>query len=122
MIKNELLGAEELDIDFSYPDDYVAFLPNMEEIDNTSWWLIGTSKGFFLSCFKFLNVELKNEKLLIPFAKSDTMNVLACFDLEKKIYFYELEKREGLTGVDWDKINYLENFSEWLDRVKSGRL
>lgn len=122
IIRNELLGAEELDINFSCPDEYVEFLPRLEELDDTSWWLIGTSKGFFLSCFNFLNVELKSEKNLIPFAKSDAMNILACFDLDKKTYFYELEKRQELKGVDWDKIYYLEDFSEWLGRVKNGKL
>jgi len=120
MIKNELLAAEELDIDFSYPDDYVAFLPHMEEIDNTSWWLIGRSKGFFEICFRLLNVTMGSKKLLVPFAKSDTMNVLACFDESHKVYFHINE--DDLADIDWSCVNHLENFSEWLDRVKSGRL
>ncbi len=120
MIKNELLGAEELNINFSYPDEYVKFLSHMDEIDNTSWWLIGRSKGFFEICFRVINVTMGSKKLLIPFAKCDDANALACFDEEHKIYFHLNE--DDLADVDWDSVKYLENFSEWLDRVKSGKL
>jgi len=120
MIKNELLGAQKLDIGFSYPDDYVAFLSHMEEIDDTSWWLIGTSKGFFYSCFNFVNKELQSKKLLIPFAKCDESNIFACFDKECKIYFHSCE--DSLLNVDWKNRFSLPNFSVWLEWVKTGRL
>jgi len=120
MIKNELLGAQELDIGFSYPDDYVVFLSHMEEIDNTSWWLIGRSKGFFDVCFKVLNTDLGSKKLLIPFAKCDETNGVACFDSQLKIFFHSDEP--SLAGVDWENRFSLPNFSVWLEWVKSGRL
>lgn len=121
MVKEELLGAEYLDIKFKYPTEYKNFLNSMNKLNGTPWWLIGTSKGFFKSCYKFINVECHSKKLLIPFAKSDETNILACFDISHQIWFCGLED-DDITYANWDNRYFMPDFSAWLERVLKGDL
>ena len=116
MIKNELLEAESLSINFNYPKEYLDFIKNPSILSNTPWWLIGTSTGFFKTCYEVTNYEQKSTKILIPFAKSDRSNILACFDQNHKIWLTSCE-RNDITGAEWNNRFYLENFSAWLDWV-----
>ncbi len=88
MIKNELRAAEELDLNFVYPDDHVEFLSHMDEISHTSWWLVGRKKDLFELCFRVVNEIMGSKKLLIPFAKWDDTNTLACFDENHRVFFH----------------------------------
>lgn len=116
MMIKELLAAEYLDINFQYPAEYKNFLKKREQLDSTPWWLIGTTEGFFQSCFDVINTDYKSKKLLIPFAKSDEMNLLACFDTSHRIWFHDCEKND-ITNADWDNRYSMPDFSAWLERV-----
>ncbi len=119
MAISELLGAETLD--FDYPQEYKKFIEDLSVLDNTPWWLIGTSKGFFKSCYEFINLEKKSKKFLIPFAKSDETNILACFDESHRVWFCGLED-DDIANVNWDERYSMPSFSAWLERVLSGDL
>lgn len=91
-MKNEFFEAEKLDIAFKYPSEYVELVNNPDSISNTSWWLIGKTKGAFKVSYDTINEIYQSTKLLIPFAKSDESNILACFDKEHKVYLVSCEK------------------------------
>lgn len=113
---NELLIAENLDIEFEYPDEYKKFLPHQSELDQTSWWLIGKTSGAFHSCYDVINFEYKSSKLLVPFAKSDQSNILACFDETHRVWLTSCENND-ITDADWDNRFSMPNFTAWLDKV-----
>lgn len=121
MLNSELLGAEGLDIDFEYPQEYKEFISDLSRLDGTPWWLIGKTKGFFKSCYEFINLERKSTKFLIPFAKSDETNILACFDDEKRVWFCGLED-DDIANANWNERYSMPSFSAWLERVLSGDL
>lgn len=121
MNSNELLAAEYMDLEFEYPQEYIDFLSNMSLLGGAPWWLIGTSKGFFKSCYEYINIEQKSKKFLIPFAKCDETNILACFDTSHRICFCGLED-DDIANVDWEERASLPNFNIWIKRVMSGDL
>jgi len=120
-MKNELFGAEYLDINFNYPVEYIEFVKNPQTITKTSWWLIGETKGFFKTSFEVTNYEQKSTKLLIPFAKSDQSNILACFDLEHRVWLTSCE-RNDITNADWETRFYYKDFNSWLEDVLNGEV
>ena len=121
MIENELLAAQSLNVGFNYPKEYLEFIKKPEIIADTSWWLIGTTKGFFKTCYEVTNYEQKSTKLLIPFAKTDQSNMLACFDKEHRVYLVSCEKNT-VTNADWDNRFHFKNFNSWLEEVLSGEI
>ena len=118
MVDNDFLAAEGIGINFSYPDDYKNFLKNRGKINDTAWWLIGETKGYFNTCFKVINIEHKSSKLLVPFAKSDQSNILACFDESHRVWLTSCETND-ITGADWNNRFSMPNFSVWLNKVLS---
>lgn len=115
-MKEEFLAAENLNIGFVYPEEYKKFLNTWKKLYDTPWWLIGTSKGFFKTCFNVINIELGSKKLLIPFAKNDECNILACFDLSHRIWYCGLED-DDIANTDWNKRSSMPDFSTWLKAV-----
>lgn len=118
MNENELLIAENLDIEFEYPDEYKKFLPQQSKLDQTSWWLIGKTSGAFHTCYDVINFDYKSSKLLVPFAKSDQSNILACFDETYRVWLTSCENND-ITDADWDNRFSMPNFTAWLDKVLS---
>ena len=116
MIKDEMLAAEQLDIDFTYPEEYKIFIQNPDVLSKTPWWLIGDTKGFFNTCFEVTNYQYKSTKLLVPFAKSDQSNILACFDQSHKVWLTSCNEN-CISNTNWDDRYFLKDFSAWLDRV-----
>jgi hypothetical protein len=117
----ELLGADILELDFEYPLEYKDFIQNLNGLNGTPWWLIGTSKGFSKSCYEFINLERKSTKFLVPFAKNDETNILACFDKTHRVWFCGLED-DDIANANWSERYSMPSFSAWLDRVLSGDL
>ena len=60
MIENEYLIAESLDIEFEYPEDYKKFLKEMQVLDETSWWFLGSNKGLSKTWYEVLNLDYKS--------------------------------------------------------------
>lgn len=118
MVDNEFLAAEGIVINFSYPDDYKNFLKNRGEINDTAWWLIGETKGYFNTCFNVINIEHKSSKLLVPFAKSDQSNILACFDNSHRVWLTSCEN-DDISDADWNNRFFMPSFSVWLNKVLS---
>jgi hypothetical protein len=121
MIKNELLAAEGLEIDFSYPKEYREFLHNKDRLKITPWWLIGATEGAFLVSYETINNIYKSTKLLIPFAKSDQSNILACFDLEHRVWLTSCE-RNDITNADWETRFSYKDFNSWLEEALNGEV
>lgn len=121
MNDNELLIAENLDFEFSYPSDYVDFIASQHKLKQTPWWLIGNTKGVFKIYFDYINTESKSSKFLIPFAKSDQTNILACFDDAHRVWFCGIED-DDIANANWNERYYMQSFSAWLERVLSGDL
>lgn len=115
-IEESAIGKE-----FSYPDDYVNFVNSCCELE-PPWWLLGKRPNFTVRCFKILNEDLRSEKTLIPFAKSDDSGDIACFDGDDrtghpKIYFYTGE--DDLGNVSWSSRYSIDSFSEFLASIGS---
>ena len=121
MIESEFFLADCLAIDFKYPLDYTHFVKNQDPITSTPWWLIGHTKGAFNISFETINTIYKSNKLLIPFAKSDQSNILACFDKEHRVWLTSCEVND-ITDSDWDSRAYFDNFNSWLQAVKEGEI
>lgn len=120
MVSNDFIAGEDrsLGITFNYPDDYKSFIKNKDKLNETAWWLIGETKGFFSTCFTVINIEQKSTKLLVPFAKSDQSNILACFDEAHRVWLTSCENND-ITDADWDNRFSVPNFTAWLDKVLS---
>lgn len=121
MKKNELLIAQDLDFEFDYPIDYKNYLPYQRELDPTPWWLIGNTEGVFKIYFDFINIKNRSTKFLVPFAKSDEMNILACFDESNRVWFCGIED-DDIANANWNERYSMPSFSAWLERVLSGDL
>lgn len=121
MYDNEWLIAESVGLEFKYPNDYKEFLENQSKLDLSPWWLIGNKRGTFNIFYDFINTQNHSSKLLIPFAKSDETNILACFDIQHRIWFCGIED-DDIENANWDERYSMPNFSAWLHRVLRGDL
>ena len=119
MNRKEFFEAEKLNIGFKYPIEYVEFVDNSESISNTPWWLIGNTQRAFNVSYHTINDIYNSTKLLIPFAKTDQSNMLACFDREHRVFLVSCEKNT-VTNADWDNRFHFKNFNSWLEEVLSG--
>ncbi|MFM8453815.1 MAG: hypothetical protein ACKOAD_02355 [Gammaproteobacteria bacterium] len=116
MNKKEYCIAENLNIGFSYPKEYIEFLSVKKELEITSWWLLGDAEGAFEISYEILNLIYQSKKLLIPFAKSDQSNILACFDFEHKVWLTSCEE-DDVSNANWENRYFFKDFSEWKDWV-----
>jgi hypothetical protein len=80
--------------------------------------LIGNTPGSFHPCFDAINYIYKSKELLVPSAKSDQSNLLACFDESHKVWLTSCETND-ITNADWDIRFSMPNFSSWLSKVMS---
>ena len=117
---SEYTAALGLGLGFEYPEQYMDLVSIPSSLSNTSWWLIGNTKGFFAATYKLVNEQCNSSKLLIPFAKNDETNLLACFDQSGKIYFYK--SGTNLERNDWDGIFHFKSFNEFFKAVQAGSI
>lgn len=115
-MNKEFLKAEKLNILFKYPKEYVDFIEQRHKLKNTSWWLIGENQGLFDLSYEVTNIEQGSTKILIPFAKSEHSEIMACFDIEGRVYLTSCE-RNDITDADWENRFFLKDFDAWLHWV-----
>lgn len=115
-MNDEFLKAEALDIGFKYPKQYVDFIEQRHKLEETPWWLLGDTVGAFELTFDLRNKSQASTKLLIPFAKSEHSEIIACFDMEGRVWLASCV-RNDITDADWNNRFYLEDFDAWLDFV-----
>lgn len=113
--ENEFLPNE-----FVYPKDYINLVKNNSEMDLSPWWLLGAEPEFAMLCYNVINDKVGGEKFLIPFAKSDVDDDIACFDGDDvsgnpRIYFDIGE--ESMRGINWDERYSIPNFNTWLNSL-----
>ena len=118
-MNKEFLAAEFIDVGFKYPTEYVKLVNNQELISTSTWWLIGNTTNAFQTSFETINQIYKSTKLLIPFAKTDQSNMLACFDKEHRVYLVSCEKNT-ITNANWETRFHYKDFNAWLKDVLSG--
>lgn len=106
---------DRLPAGFRYPQAYLDLVEQPERLAESSWWLIGKNPGFADFCLEVLQ-GMGGSKILIPFAKDDESNDLACFDGadlggSPRVYFLVAEA--SIKHVDWTK-RYSQSFEAWL--------
>lgn len=107
--------------EFLYPKDYIDLINYNSNIDLSPWWLVGENPEFATLCYNVINDKTGGEKILIPFAKSDLDDDIACFDGgddsgNPRIYFDIGE--ESMKGINWNERYSLPDFNAWLKSIK----
>lgn len=116
MTSDEFYFGEKLG--FEYPEEYKAIRAKGEIFGESKWWFIGSSEGLFEISYELVNKDLKSKLRLIPFAKSQETNALACFDNSCNVYF--IVNNSPLDKINWKKRFKLNSFSDFYEGVISG--
>ncbi|WP_394201118.1 hypothetical protein [Marinagarivorans algicola] len=100
---------------FVFPHDFLNSL--REDGDIGLWWYIAKNKDFSDLCLETILEKLPSGRFLIPFAKSNEADVIACFDgndctANPRVFNYKGEAT--LTDMDWDKSFKLSDFDKWV--------
>ncbi|MBF2053743.1 MAG: hypothetical protein IGS03_09815 [Candidatus Sericytochromatia bacterium] len=108
-----LFTPAELPAGFVYPQGLIDLAQSDQGLSG-SWWLIGQNPAYARLCLAQLQ-QRSPHKPLVPFAKNDDEEVLACFDGEDRsdnprVYF---DTFSNLSTVNWAQ-RYSLSFSEWL--------
>jgi len=103
---------------FEYPEEYKNIKTKGEIFGESKWWFIGSSEGLFDVAYDLVNKDLKSKLRLIPFAKSQETNALACFDDLYNVYF--IVNNAPLNRINWKKRFKLNCFSDFYQGAISG--
>lgn len=115
----ELFSQAQVPEGFQYPHRLIETAHNDSQLGSGAWWLIAEMPDYAILCLKQTQARSPN-KVLIPFAKNDQENILACFDGDERsdnprVYF---DTFSDMSGVDWEQ-RYSLSFSEWLTLAQS---
>lgn len=112
-----LYAKTELTDDFKYPDTYIDIM-SLEIIpDLEPWSFICEFKG----SASFWMSEMKKQyptRKLVPFAKLNYSDDIACFDGEDisgdpKVYYVH-----AFASAGWEDRGYTDSFAEWLKMAR----
>ncbi|MFT0212479.1 hypothetical protein VQ643_07645 [Pseudomonas sp. F1_0610] len=104
--------------EFSYSSDYINFINNeFKDIDLEPWWMLCESEKLMNFWFQALKKQYP-ARHLIPFAKIDYSDDIACFDAndisgDPRVIFIHAFALEG-----WEYRGEVANFAKWLQRAK----
>jgi hypothetical protein len=115
----ELFSQAQLPEGFHYPQRLIEIAQNNEQLGSGTWWIIHETPDYAMLCLE-LTQRTSPGKPLIPFAKSDDENILACFDGEDtsdnpRVYF---DIFKDVSIVNWEH-RYSVLFTEWLSEAQS---
>ena len=119
LLMTELFSPAQLPEGFRYPQRLIEIAQNNEQLGSGTWWLIHETPGYALLCLEHTQRTFP-DKPLIPFAKSDDENILACFDGEDtsdnpRIYFDIFKETPA---VNWEQ-RYSIPFTDWLSQAQN---
>lgn len=114
-----LFSHTELPAGFRYPQRLIDIVQHHEPLGSGRWWLIGEMPDYASMCLQHVRQQFPDQQL-IPFAKNDDEEVLACFDGQDRsdnprVYF---DTFRYTTTVPWEK-RYYVSFMEWLALAQS---
>ena len=109
-----LYAGDEVPDGFEYPESYIEIMSRDFILDIEPWFFICEFKNsalFWMSEIK----QLYPTRKLIPFAKVNYSDDIACFDGEDssgnpKVYYIHAFASSG-----WEDRGFAENFDEWLE-------
>ncbi len=112
---------------FKFPEEYIRIAKIFPDIDIRDWRLLFDDMGTSLRYYSSMLSDYK-DKPLIPFAilpdelgrEWSGFPIVACFDGDDRsgdpiVYLHDFNKGRY---PSWNKLFYLTNFSEWLERAK----
>jgi hypothetical protein len=102
--------------DFTYPKEFINTISITPPIDIEPWWFIVFEEGDVNSWYDTLK-KLYPKRELIPFAKFNANDDIACFDGNDnsgnpKVLIIHAYASEG-----WEHHGSYNNFSEWLTKA-----
>jgi hypothetical protein len=116
-----LLDPTLLPSGFKYPASFVAFANNEERVKLEPWWLLSIRKESTLFWLHTLRAQYP-ERSLIPFAKMEDSDDLACFDGldtngDPKVFYVH-----AYTTPGWEHRGEAGGFDQWLsDAIEQAR-
>ncbi|KDD67535.1 hypothetical protein ABH912_000105 [Pseudomonas sp. BT76 TE3572] len=101
---------------FTYPKEFINTISTTPPIDIEPWWFIVFEEGDVNSWYDTLK-KLYPKRELIPFAKFNANDDIACFDGDDnsgnpKVLIIHAYASEG-----WEHHGSYNNFSEWLTKA-----
>lgn len=101
---------------YPYPENFLNFATIQPEVDIEPWWLLIYSKGKVNNWHETLK-KLYPKRTLVPFAKFNANDDIACFDGEDisgnpKIFIIHAYASEG-----WELHDTYPHFDEWLKKA-----
>ena len=111
--ENLFLNNKSLPKDFTFPQEFIAFVSQKELPNLHPWWLLYTYEGAFDAWLKIVRKQYPSRSL-IPFAKIEYTDDIACFDGldfsgNPKVFYVHSYASPG-----WEDRGCVNNFSEWL--------
>jgi hypothetical protein len=117
---NHLLSNEDLPEGFRYPAAFLQMMSQPELPDYGPWWFFAAQPREMQEWFEMARVDYPSH-LLIPFAKYDTYEDVACFDGtdhsgDPSIYIahFEAESPDPEAVPHFTK---LPNFGAWIEEA-----
>lgn len=105
---------------FHYPLNYLDEVVSPSDIK--PWWYVSSNTTYADLCFRVINKKLPTGHLLVPFAKCDQGDYVACFDGrvvegdEPRIFTYKGEKSFSDTNIE-ERFS-IASFNDWLAIVE----
>lgn len=116
MTNRYLFEEQSLPAGFKLPESYLQVLSQPELPDLEPWWLLTEDKKLALLWADTLR-RLYPVRSLLPFAKRDGSDDLACFDGsdttgDPKVFYVHAYASSG-----WEHAGEVASFEEWLRRT-----
>ncbi|MGE8176045.1 hypothetical protein [Pseudomonas fluorescens] len=99
--------------DFLYPKSYIDTINTEPKIDLEPWWFIAYDEGDVNSWYKILK-RLYPTRELIPFAKFNASDDIACFDGKDSTGNPEVLIIHAFASEGWEHHGTVADFDEWL--------
>lgn len=107
---------------FIYPQSYLEAIA--ENLEISPWWYVVKNKAYADLSFRVINKKLPEGYCLVPFAKCDDGDYVACFDgrlIEQgatpRIFIYRGER--NFEGIDMESRFSIPSFDEWLALIRN---
>ncbi|WP_053980221.1 hypothetical protein [Marinagarivorans algicola] len=114
--RSEYYFSGMLSVEFQYPESFIKAVN--DGVDVYPWWFIYKNQEFADLCYSTINKKMPKGVLVVPFAKNDDSDGIACFDGRSvnignpKIFTYK-----GESSFDQGNIRSrfrVESFDYWL--------
>ena len=102
--------------DFVYPKGFINTTSITPPIDIEPWWFITFEEGDFNSWYHTLK-KLYPKRKLIPFAKFNANDDIACFDGNDNSGNPKVLIIHAYASEDWEHHGSYNDFNEWLNKA-----